>query len=225
MRCACVCLLLCGALVAGCASSKGESYAVVGYDFGAINKVAITSVTGQVHGDAAKNSVSNLFTMELMKKGYAVIERADVQKLLKEQEFQASAITSNQDAARAGQILNVPAVIMINIDKYTNEKIEMTAKMVEVEDGMILWIGNGSGTTGRAGATALGAVAGAVLGGTVAGDSSSDRLLGAVIGGAAGGAAGYALSPEQRAQVQKVITKVCESLPSRYIPQPPMQSR
>jgi hypothetical protein len=161
MRTVCVCVLLSALLVAGCASSKGESYATAGYDFSRLDKVAIVSVTGQVYGEAAKTAISDDFTMELIKKGYAVILRSEMQALLKEQEFQASGITSDQDAARAGRILNVPAVVLISIPKYGKEKMEMTAKLVEVETGTILWIGR-----------TIGAVAGGVLGG-VAGNALS----------------------------------------------------
>lgn len=223
MRSACVCLLLGATLVAGCASSEGESYAVAGYNFGALDKVAIASVTGQVYGDRAKNTVSNFFATQLVMKGYGVIEREQLSTLLDEMEFQASDVTSNQDAARMGRILNVPAVVMITVDRYDDEKIEMTAKMVEVETGMILWIGNGSGTTGRTASTIFGAAAGAVAGAVLGGGDSSDRTVGAAIGGLAGGAAGYALSPEQREQVRKVVAKVCESLPPRMAAQPMMQ--
>jgi hypothetical protein len=211
-------MLLSTLLVAGCASSKGESYALAGYDFSGLNKVAIASVTGQVYGDAAKNTVSDFFVMELMKKGYTVVERAEVQKVLKEQEFQASAITSNEDAARAGRVLNVPAVLLISIPKY-KEKMEMTAKLVEVETATILWIGSGSGSTGKTLSTIVGAAAGAALGATVAGGDSNDRVLGGVIGGVAGGVAGNALSPEQRDQLKKVVADTCKDLPARF-PQP-----
>lgn len=223
MRNVCVCVLLSASLVAGCASSKGESYAVAGYDFSGLNKVAIASVTGRVYGDAAKNTISDFFVMELIKKGYTVVERAEVEKILKEQEFQASDITSNQDAARAGRILNVPAVMLVSIPKYGSEKMEMSAKLVEVETGTILWIGSGSGSTGRGLATVVGAAAGAALGAAVAGGDTGDRVLGGVIGGVGGAAAGHALSPEQREQVRKVVGKVCETLPARF-PQP-MQRR
>lgn len=218
MRNVCICMLLSALLVAGCASSKGESYAVAGYDFAGLNKVAIASVTGQVYGDAAKNTVSDFFVMELMKKGYTVVERAEVQKILKEQEFQASAITSNEDAARAGRVLNVPAVLLISIPKY-KEKMEMTAKLVEVETATILWIGSGSGSTGKTLSTIVGAAAGAALGAAVAGGDSNDRVLGGVIGGVAGGVAGNVLSPEQRDQLKKVVADTCKDLPARF-PQP-----
>lgn len=214
MKNACLCTLLGALLVAGCASSEGESYATAGYNFAGLEKVAIVEVTGRVYGDAVKNQISNLFTMELMKRGYAVIERSQIQSILKEQEFQASDITTNEGAARAGAVLNVPAVLLIDIPKY-KEKMEMSAKLIDVEDGTILWIGTGSGSTGKTLATIAGAVGGAALGAAVAGGDSSDRVVGGVIGGVVGGVAGNALSPDQEKQVKKIIKKVCDTLPSR----------
>ncbi len=148
MRTALVGVLLTLVAVAGCASSKGESQAVMGYDFSKIDKVAIIEVTGRVYGESVKNQIGNYFTFELMKRGYQVIERKDIKTLLKEQEFQASDITTDAGAAKAGKILNVPAALLINVPKY-DEKLEMTAKLLDVENGTILWIGRGSSTTGR----------------------------------------------------------------------------
>ena len=217
MRSACLCTLMAALLVAGCASSEGESYATAGYDFSSLDKVAIVEVTGKIYGDVAKNEIGNMFTMELIKRGYAVIERADVQSLLKEQEFQASDITTNEGAAQAGKVHNVPAVLLINVPKYEN-KMEMTAKLIDVEDATILWIGSGSGDTGKGAATFVGAVAGAAAGAILAGGDSSDRVLGGVLGGVVGGVAGNALSPEQSKQFKKMVGKICESLPPRIPP-------
>ena len=214
MRVVCLSLLAFSMCVGGCASSEGESYALAGYDFGRLDRVAIVEVTGRVYGDAVKNQIGNMFVMELMKRGYGVVERTEVQAVLKEQEFQASDITSDQDAARAGQILNVPAVILVSIPKY-KEKMEMSAKMIEVETGTVLWIGNGAGSTGKTLATIGGAIAGAAIGATVAGGDSSYRVAGGVIGGVAGGVAGYALSPDQVKQVRKVVKDTCEDMPYR----------
>lgn len=217
MRVTCLFVLLGASLVAGCGSSQGESYAMAGYDFTSLNKVAIVDVTGRIYGDVVKNQISDFFVMELMKRGYTVVERKDVQALLKEQEFQASDMTTNDDAARAGRILNVPAVLVINIPKY-KEKMEMTAKLIDVEDASILWIGSGTGSTGKGLATFVGAAAGAAAGAVLAGGDTSDRVIGGVAGGVVGGVAGNVLSPEQSTQVKKVIAKVCETLPSR-VPQ------
>jgi len=218
MRTGLVGMLLAALAVAGCASSQAESQAVVGYDFSGIEKIAIVEVTGRVYGDAVKNQISNLFTLELMKKGYRFIERKDIKSILKEQEFQASDLTTDAGAAQAGKILNVPAVMLIEIPEYKGEKMKMSAKIIDVEDGTILWVGTGSGSTGKTLSTIVGAGIGAAVGAAVAGGDSSDRVIGGVIGGVAGGVAGNVLSPDQEKQVKKIIAKVVENLPPR-IPQ------
>jgi hypothetical protein len=200
--------------VGGCSSSKGDSVIQAGYDFSRVEKVAVVEVMGRVSGETVKNQISDFFVKELMEKGYVTVERRRVQALLKEQEFQASDVTTDEGAARAGRILNVPAVLVINIPTY-KESMNMTAKMIDVENGSILWIGTGSGTTGKTAATILGAAAGAAAGVLVAGDETDDKVIGGVIGGVLGGVAGHALSPQQAKQVQKVIKKVCKDLPSR----------
>jgi len=204
---------------AGCSSSKAESQAVAGYDFGKIDKIAIVDVTGRVYGEAVKNQISNLFAMKLMEKGYKLIERKDIKTLLKEQQFQASDLASKEGAAKAGRILNVPAVMVIDIPKYSGGKMDMSAKLIDVEDATILWMGTGHGDTGKGLSTIVGAVAGAGLGATVGGHSTGDRAIGAVVGGVVGGVAGNVLAPEQEAVLNKVIVKVIEKLPSR-LPQP-----
>ncbi len=217
MRSLCLCVLTAALFAAGCSSSEGESYATAGYDFSSLDKVAIVEVTGKVYGETAKNEIGNMFTMELMKRGYAVIERSKVQSVLKEQEFQASEITTDEGAARAGKVHNVPAVMLINVPKYKS-KMEMSAKLIDVEDATILWIGTGTGNTGKGLATFVGAAAGAAAGAVLAGGDSDDRVVGGVIGGVVGGVAGNALSPDQKKVFKKVVKKVCDSLPPR-IPQ------
>ena len=214
MRTLCVCTLLTVVVAGGCASQKGESYARAGFDFTTLDKVAILDVSGSVRGDAAKNQIGDFFAMELIKRGYTPVERAEVQKLLKEQEFQASDITSDAGAVEAGEILNVPAVLLVNIPTY-KEEMNMTAKIINVEEGGILWVGSASGSTGKTLSTILGVAAGAAAGVAVAGGDSSDRVAGGVIGGVLGGVAGHALSPQQAEQVQKLIKKLCEEMPAR----------
>jgi len=214
MRTACFCTLLAALMVGGCATGKGESYSRAGFDFSTLDKVAVLDVEGAVRGDAAKNQIGDFFTIELIKRGYTPVERAKVQSLLKEQEFQSSGLTSDADAAKAGRILNVPAVLLINIPTY-KEEINMTAKIVSVEDGGVLWVGSASGSTGKTFSTILGAAAGAAAGVAVAGGDSGDRVAGGIIGGVLGGVAGQALSPQQAEQVQKIIKKRWENMPNR----------
>jgi len=217
MRTLCICTLLAALLIGGCATGKGESQVRAGYDFGKVEKVAIIEVSGAVGGDAVKNQISDFFKMELLAKGYTPVERAQVQSLLKEQEFQASDLTSDENAAQAGAILNVPAVMLINIPNYSEEEMNMTAKMIDVEDGGVLWVGSGSGGTGKTLSTIVGAAIGAVTGAVVAGGDRGDRTAGGIVGGILGGVAGHALSPQQAEQVRKIIKQVCKKLPSRLV--------
>jgi len=203
---------------AGCGTTSAESTAVAGFDFGRIDKIAIVDVGGRVYNQAAKDKISDLFTIELMKKGYTFVERQRIKALIKEQEFQASDLTTKEGAAKAGRFLNVPAIMTIDIPRYSGGKMDMTAKLIDVENGTILWIGNGTGKTNRDLSTFLGAAAGVALGAAVGGHDMGDRVIGGVIGGVAGGAAGHILAPEEEALVKKVIVKVTESLPSRVAP-------
>ncbi len=206
-------LLIALILLAGC--SKGESYVRAGYDFSKLTKVAVVDVAGVVEGDAAKNQIADFFGMELLKKGYTVVERAQVQTLLDEQDFQASDLTGTVDAAKAGRILNIPVVFVVNIPKY-NQDMSMTAKMIDVEVASILWMGSASGTTGKTLATIFGAAAGAAAGVGVAGGDSGDKVIGGVIGGVLGGVAGRSLTPQQAEHLQKMAKKMCKDLPMRF---------
>jgi hypothetical protein len=194
----------------GCTSS--ESFARKGYDFYQVDKIAVVDVIGPVGGEAAKNQIADIFVMELLKKGYSPIERAQVQVLLKEQKFQASNVTSAENIARTGEILNVPVVLFVNVPKF-GEDMTISAKMVDVEDGSILWMGTGTGSGGKTLGTVIGAAAGAVVGAVVTG--SDDRVVGAVGGGVLGGAAGNLLTPQKEQKAREVIKKICKSLPVR----------
>lgn len=198
------------AVCLGCA--RGESYVREGYDFSRLRQVAVVEVEGNLPGEAARNQVANWFAMELLKKGYQPIERRQARVLLAEQEFQATELTGAVDAARAGRILNVDAVMMVAVPEM-NEEISITARLVDAEDGSVLWVGSGSGTTGRTVSTVAGAAIGGAAGAAAGGDDSG-QLGGAATGVTLGGAVGYALAPKQAAQARKVVGCVCRQLPS-----------
>jgi hypothetical protein len=215
MRSLCMISVLAACMLAGCASERGESVQMPGFDFSSISKVAVLDPSGDIYGETVKNQIADFFIMELMSKGYRCIARTEMKKLLDEQDFQSSDVTSDSDVAKIGGILNVPVVMLVNIPKF-EQKMTVTAKLVQVETGDILWLGEGSGSTGKTLSTIAGAALGAAAGAVVAGGDSSDRVVGGVIGGVVGGVAGNALSPEQEAQFRKIIKKkVCKDLPPR----------
>ena len=198
-------------IIAGC--STGESRHKQNFNFSSIDQIAIVDVIGDMPSEAAKNQIGDMVAMELLSKGYSPVERAQVQSLLKEQKFQMSDLTSDSGVAKAGQILNVPVVMVVNVPKFRDD-VSMTAKMINVEDGSILWLGQGTGKGARWLTTMLGAAGGAAAGVAVSG--KNDAVTGAVIGGALGGAAAYGLSPQEADKAKEIIKKMCKTMPARY---------
>jgi len=210
-----IALIVLSIVIAAGGCSTGEGKFLAGYDFKDISKIAVIDVIGDTKSEAVKTQIANFFEMELLEKGYSPVERGQVQMLLEEQDFQASGITPEENAVRAGKVLNVPVVMLINIPEF-GEEISMTAKMLDVEDGSILWLGNGTAKTGKMFSAVFGAAAGAALGAVVSNETgSSDNTTGAVIGGVLGGAAGYGLSPQASQRARQTINKMCKSIPSR----------
>ncbi len=191
----------------GCSSGRGQSFSRVGFNFSTIDKVAIVAVEGTLRSELAKNQIADLFAMELLKKGYAPKERSSVDAVLREQGFQASELITEAGAAEAGKILNVPAVLIINVPHFGDE-IFISAKMVDIEDGSILWLGSGSGKTGGFGS---------LWGAGDAVSSEEDALFGGIgiAGGVLGGAEDLPLSPKEVERAQRIIRKMCSTLPSR----------
>jgi hypothetical protein len=202
--------------VGGC--TKGESYKRANFDFTKLDKVAIVDVVGDIGGDAAKNQVSDFWSMELLKKGYTPVERSQIQSLLKEQKFETSGVTSDEDVVKAGKILNVPTVMIINIPEF-GETMSMTAKMLDTQDGSILWLGSGTGGTHKWGGTIIGAILG-VAAGAVVGHQSGEAVAGGALGGVVGGVAGNLLTPQQATAAQKLVKKIGDGLPSKLPPPP-----
>ena len=201
-------------VVTGCAT--GSSFVKPGYDFSTLNKVALVEVSGANNREVVQNEIADLFAMELLKRGFDVVERTQVEKILKEQGFQTSGATSALDPTEMGRILNVDAIVIVNVSEL-GEHISMTAKMTDVETGSILWIGEGTGkvTSGVGALTGalIGAGAGAAIGHQV--KVGTGTTVGAIGGGLAGGIAGHALEPTLARAFRKVVKKVARGMPRK----------
>lgn len=201
------CVAVC---VVGC--TTGESYSVSSGALHSVNKVAVVRVDGALGSDVAKDQIADFFAMELIKKGYKPVERTQINAIITEQGMQHNALTSSKNVAEIGKILNVDAVVVVNISSW-GEKIDMTAKILDAEDGSVLWIGSGSGGTNKTLGALIGAGIGAGAGVAAAGGDSGDKAAGAAIGGIAGGVVGHALSPSEAKAAKRVIKKMMETLP------------
>ena len=192
--------------IGGCASGRAESHSRAGYNFSMLDSVAVVAVEGALQSQAAKNQIAEYFEMELLKKGYAPKEWSNIAAALEEEEVQASDLGTEAGLAQAAEIINVPAILIVNIPHFGDE-IFITAKMVDVADGSVLWIGSGTSKTG--GLLDFGD-------GWGAGRRKENELFGGVPGGVmGGGVSAYALSPKEAENVQRLIRRMCKTLPSR----------
>jgi len=203
-------------LLGGCRSSQKSSFRV-GYDFSGVNKVAIAAVQGTLRSETAKDQIAEFFAIELLEQGYAPVGRPQVRASLAEREAAGAVdpnagsrdLTTNEAAVEVGRMLKVPVVLTINIPHF-GEEITLTATMIDVEDGSILWLVNGSGR----GEGGLSGIFG--LGGSQAGREND--LLGG-IGGELGAASREPLSPQEAKRAQRIIKSMCKSLPSKLAPE------
>ncbi len=213
-------LLLLGSASCGMMSrSSQKSSFRVGYDFSGVNKVAIVAVQGSLTSETARDQIAEFFAIELLEQGYAPVGRPQVRASLAglaseskgEAQAQLKDLTTNEAAVEVGRMLKVPAVLTISIPHFGDE-ITMTATMIDVEDGSILWLANGSGR-GEGGLSGMFGFGGSSKGG------KDDGLLAGFVGGETAGATSEPLSVDEAKRAQRIIKSMCRSLPSKLAPQ------
>ncbi len=192
-------------LVGGCRSQQESSFRA-GYDFSAVTKVAIVSVEGALPSEVAKDEIADFFAIELLEQGYAPMGRAQVRASLAEQETEDEIIdlTTPEGAVAAGLALDVPAVLTIKIPHFGDE-ISITATMIDVEDGSILWLATGPGG-GGGGFTSIFR--------SKSSGSKDEGLLGPIMGDVMG-VSDQPLSPQDAERAQRIVKKMCRSLPTK----------
>ncbi len=217
---------LCGLLGALTACSSGSSFVKPGYNFNSVGKVAVV-VSLNVGYPPQQQEIADLFAMQILKKGYDVIDRVNVADLQREAAFQNTSGITSPDGRAQLAIRNVSTVVVVNISVPPagsaqvyygdNEQVSMTAKMLDVRTGTLLWAGEGTGDLkgGLAvfGGGLLGAGAGATAGWAIA--RTPGAIIGGVAGALAGGTAGAVLQPDTEQLLRSVIEKTCRDLPAR----------
>ncbi len=197
-------LATCLLLLSSCTS--GESVTQFNIDVSGVEKVAVVDVYGDIEGETAKNQIGDFFCMELLRRGFEPVERSQIQSLLREQQFQNLNVTATADAVKAGEFLNVSAVIIINVQ--SGEEMSMTAKMVDVAKGTMLWIGSGASESSGGVLSRLGFQS----------TSANEAGTNANTQAAVLGAGGTAIPAQQCLMAKKVIARMCESMPSKLPP-------
>lgn len=132
------------------------------YDFSKIKRIAAVEFSSNRTYKNSGEVVSDEFVLQLMKKGYSVIERRKIDTILKEQNLGESNRLESSTVKKIGKILGVNVVITgtvikyqedQNITVYTTDKdgrvtsqiilqqaeVEVSARMFDVETGEIVW--------------------------------------------------------------------------------------
>jgi len=164
--------------VGGCATNsapppqpRAENVTAANFDPKSVQKIAVLVQAPTRHNlpREADRMIEDEFISVILGKGYSVASRSDVDAIAREIKFQQSGMTEN-DAARIGKMLNVPAVLLVNVTDYAVERTKnapltalllspkgisffetravVGARLISVEKGEILWLGkHGASTT------------------------------------------------------------------------------
>jgi TolB-like protein len=105
----------------------------------ALPKVAVLDISAQKGIDSSVVvPVTETIMEEVVSvRAYVVLDRAYVEQVLKEQEFDASAMVSDKQVAQAGEYLGADYVIAGKV-QMLGESYFLVAKMIEVQTGVIV---------------------------------------------------------------------------------------
>lgn len=158
-----VLVALAGSLLALPAAAQKPLIAVIEFDFDATNQW-----WGWWRHQGGADAVQEKFTTELVKSGrFTVLERQKLQQILAEQDLQHSGAVDTSTAVRLGKLLGVKYMLTGAITKYGTHSVgastgeirrlpvgfkkntfaaEVTARLVDVETGAIVWADDAEGT-------------------------------------------------------------------------------
>lgn len=122
--------------------------------------VFVNDQTRGLGGSGAIREVEDEFMRAVISKGYTLAARSDIEQIAKELRFQQSDLTEKQ-VAKIGQVLNVPAVMIVSINSMSTEpynpiirvqgqeyyrtNASISARILSVQGAEVMWISSYSG--------------------------------------------------------------------------------
>jgi curli biogenesis system outer membrane secretion channel CsgG len=144
------------------AATARRRVAVLDFDYGTVH----SSVTGIMGSDVdIGKGVATMLVSELARNGtYTVMERAQLDRILNEQNFQQDSRADASTAAKLGRLLGVDAIIIGSITQFQREDkninlgmrretkatVGIDARIVQIGTGEILGVAQGKGESKRA---------------------------------------------------------------------------
>ena len=148
-------LLLASVMMSSCAVDS--SILKPNYDFSGIKRVAVLDFRDASYAPNTGAMVSQLFVKHLLKSGYNVVERQELDALLRERQMTMAGIVSNPDQAKEfGKLSGIDAFVAGSITmcvppqdiyeggmtRYVAAQVGVVCRMISVDTGEILWAGS-----------------------------------------------------------------------------------
>lgn len=110
--------------------------------------IAVTDFESQGVAGSVASIVTEWLRDEVLKAGaYRMLERRRMDALLAEQTLQQTGCTDQECAVKLGKLLNVRRMVVGSLGKF-EESYVVIVRMVEVEDGQVVWSGTAKGKSG-----------------------------------------------------------------------------
>ncbi len=93
------------------------------YDFSQLNRIGIMAFS---NGWADLNGVENLFAKYLIRAGFKVVERAQLESILREHHISVSGYLDPQTTREIGRILGVDVLLIGEVSSYSPARTELT---------------------------------------------------------------------------------------------------
>ena len=93
------------------------------YDFGQLNRIGVMAFSNSW---LDLNGVENLFAKYLIRDGFKVVERAQLESLLKEHNISVSGYLAPETTRQIGRILGVDVLLIGEVSSYTPAHTELT---------------------------------------------------------------------------------------------------
>ena len=128
-----------------------------GYNFSGIKRVAVLEFKDASYYPNSGAMAADLFVKYLIKTGYNVVERDELESLLKERQLSLSGLLDNTEQAKEFRKLSgIDAIITGSVPtlvperhyyvegnpRYIAAQVGITCRMISIETGEVLWAGS-----------------------------------------------------------------------------------
>lgn len=151
-------IILCFLFIAGCSSTVSSNFLMPGASVDNISCIAVLPLKNKTQDPNAGNVVADILSIDLMKhQDFNVMDRMEVERVLRERDIYTPDGISPDDAAGMGIILGVQAVFAGEVTQYYYKPsslptegavptIQLSLSLIDAATGQVIWTGNGTFT-------------------------------------------------------------------------------